>query len=96
MTTSLQKQLLHKIQKEGTVTYGALIQLTLEEGYKPETCARRLREHAEDGLIHPIFAKSKRNTKYISAYTCTKIVEEPKKEEYKVININGVPTAVLV
>lgn len=89
---SLQKQLLKKIQTEGRVTYGALCQLTLEEGYKISTMDRRLREHAEDSLIHPVFATSKRNTKYISAYTAEKI--EPKKQEQIIIKeVNGVMTA---
>lgn len=74
---SLAQKLLNKIQTEGRVSYGALCQLTMEEGYKIATMDRRLREHAAEGKICPVMARSKRNTEYISAYTAEK-VETPR------------------
>lgn len=92
---SLRNKLLNKIQVEGRVTYGALVQITLEEGYKVGTAERRLRELAEEELVYPVFATSKRNTKYISAYLSLTRKEEPKRPEVQVITRDGMPIAVL-
>lgn len=69
MKTSLKDKLLHKIQTEGTVTYGAMCQFVAELGYRIPTAERRLRELMEDNAVFALRKRSKRNTEYISAYT---------------------------
>lgn len=76
---SLRNKLLKKIRTEGRLTYGAMCQFTVEEGYKVETAGRRLRELMEENLVFAERARSKRNTEYISAYTA-------KEEEKNVHN----------
>lgn len=90
---SLAKLLLDKVQSEGRVSYAALCQYTLEEGYKIETMGRRLREHAEDGLIHPVFSRSKRNTEYISAYTA-KPAENVVARTPQIVMKDGIPVVI--
>ena len=87
---NLSEKLLRKVQVEGTCTYAALCQFTLEEGYKIKTMDSKLRKHAEDGLIQPIIRPSKRNTEYISAYTAGP-TKKPKPAQ--IVMINGVPHA---
>lgn len=76
---SLRNKLLKKIQAEGELSYGAMCQFTVEEGYKVETSGRRLRELMEDGLVFAHRARSKRNTEYIASYTA-KPPEKPSAQ----------------
>lgn len=89
-------KLREKIQTEGRVSYGAMCQLCVELGYKASTGERRCRDLMEDGIIHPVWATSKRNTRYIAAYTAEKVAEKPKKVDYKVVMRDGTPVAVPV
>lgn len=76
--TSLRQKLHNKILTEGHVSYGAMCQFTVEEGYKVSTAERRLRELHEDNLISLEWATSKRNTRYISAYLAGGRKPQPK------------------
>jgi len=70
---SLKDNLLKLIKERGQISYGAMCQFTVEEGYKIGTAERRLRELVHEQPIVPITAISKRNTEYISGWK----MEEP-------------------
>ncbi len=60
------KEILHnRLRERGYLSYGEVMQLSVEEGYKGETATRRLREMPD---IEPVMAKSKRGTNYIAGY----------------------------
>lgn len=95
MKKSFRQKLHDKILSEGRLSYGSMCQFAVEEGYKVDTATRRLRELAEDELIHLEWATSKRNTRYISASTAEKVVIQ-KKPTYQIVIKDGQPVAVAV
>lgn len=66
-TDSLWTALNDYVLRKGQVSYGEMVQFTLDLGYKVSVMERRLRK-SESPNIESIEVKSKRGTKYIGAY----------------------------
>lgn len=65
---SFKDLLREKIEKEGYVSYGTLVDFTLENEKKVGTMDRRMRELCNEFPIEAIEKKSKRGSLYISGY----------------------------
>jgi len=77
---SLKSILNNLIRERGEVSYGEIVQISLEEGYKVSNAERRLRK-SESPSIDPIMGTGKRGNRYIKAYKWvgqTRVPETPK------------------
>lgn len=90
---SIKDKLLHKIQTEGRLSYGAMCQYVAERGKKVSYAERELRRLVEEGKIHNEWSKTTDGkTTYISGYTAEP-VDKPKKSTVEIVMINGKPVA---
>ena len=74
---SFKDNLYNLVKEKGMVTYGELVNFSMEEGYKADTMTRRMRELCDQKGIEPLEKIGKRNQKYIYAY---RLVSEPREE----------------
>lgn len=93
---SLKQILLEEINKtSGWLTKGQLALVAENEGFLGETAGRQLRVLEEDGLIKVSYYKSKRN---IDLARYARLGEQepiPSKPKISIINVNGMPMAIM-
>ena len=65
---SLKDSLLNLIKSRGQLSYGEAVQKAMEDGQRPSTMERRMRELCKEENIEPIMARSKRGTEYVSGW----------------------------
>jgi len=77
---SFKDNLYKLVEEKGTITYGELVNFSMEEGYKVDTMTRRMRELCDERGIEPLEKIGKRNQAYIYAYRLWEPEEYPKYE----------------